>query len=188
MPDLVLQVHGTFAAKDEHRGENWWQIGSRTYEGLRQRLPRSVCLAEPDEVFHWSGENSERARIKAAAGLLARLKQMESDGKGYHLVGHSHGGAVIWHTLRMATLGKLELKNLRSWTTVGTPYLHHKLHRTMRLTNILRICIGLVLLKPATITAVRFFDLLFRPNQSVWLGHSSMSPDKITFYETPVLR
>ncbi len=75
----------------------------------------------------------------------------------------------------MATLGKLELKNLRSWTTVGTPYLRHKMPSTMRLTNILRICVGLVLLKPVYTTATKFFDLLFRPHQSVWL--SLWSPD-----------
>jgi hypothetical protein len=187
-PELVLSVHGTFAARQEDRGINWWQVGSPVYEHLRQRIPRNATLPEPNQVFHWSGENSERARIKAAADLLAKLKQMEADGRGYHLVGHSHGGSVIWHALRMATLGRTKLNNLRSWTTVGTPFLRHKMHSTWRVTNIIRICLGLVLLKPACVTAVRFFDLLFRPDRSVWWGNGNNIPEKLSFYETPVLR
>ncbi len=188
MPDLVLLVHGTFAARTEDRGDNWWQIGSQAYEGLRQRLPRGVRQSEPDEVFHWSGENSERARIKAALELLERLKQLESEGRGYHLIGHSHGGSVIWHALRIATLSRVELEGMRSWTTVGTPFLRHKSHSVFRLTNILRIVLGLVLLKPACVTAVKFSDLLLRPHASVWLGHGTNLPKHFTLYETPVLR
>ena len=51
------------------------------------------------EVFHWSGENSERSRIKAGRDLLEYLLALESAGRGYHLIGHSHGGSVIWHAL-----------------------------------------------------------------------------------------
>jgi len=188
MPDLLLPVHGTFGARREDRGENWWQIGSPFYEGMRQRLPRSVSLTENEEMFHWSGENSERARIKAALELLDRLKALESEGRGYHLIGHSHGGSVIWHTLRMATLGKIGLEHLRSWTTVGTPFLRHKTRRTSRFTNILRIFLGLVLIKPAWLTAVTLFDLLFRPHSAVGLGNAHNLPKTFTFYETPVLR
>jgi hypothetical protein len=124
------------------------RCGSHFYEGMRQRIPRGVSLTEPDEVFHWSGENNERARIKAARELLDRLKELESEGRGYRLIGNSHGGSVIWHALRMATFGQIGLEHLRSWTTVGTPFLRHKTRRTSRFTNILRIFLGLILIKP----------------------------------------
>ncbi len=188
VPDLVLLVHGTFAAKDESVGESWWQIGSRAFEGLRSRLPSSIALTGTSEVFHWTGENSERARIKAAVALLQKMKQMESQGRGYHLVGHSHGGSVIWHALRLSTLGRIELKYLRSWTTVGTPFLRHKLHKVTRFSNLLRIGLGILLVKPAYLTALKFFDLIFRPSKSVWLGHGNPLPEHFSLYETPVLR
>jgi hypothetical protein len=186
--DLVLQVHGTFAARIENRGDSWWQVGSKVYERLRQQLPQNVALAEPIEVFHWSGENSERARIKAATELFARLKELEDRGRHYHLIGHSHGGSVIWHALKMATLNKLELKFLRSWTTVGTPFFKHALPGITRVSNVIRIVLGFLLIKPAYLTAVKFFDLIFRPQSSVWLGHGIKVPDEFTLYDTPVLR
>jgi hypothetical protein len=188
IPELVLQVHGTYAAREKDEGENWWQIGSLSYEGMRRRLPPHTELTGPTEVFHWSGENSERARIKAAFELLTRLKQYEKERRPYHLIGHSHGGSVIWHTLRMATLNRLELPHLRSWATVGTPYLRHTLQRSSLLTNMLRLVIGIALAKPAYTTAVRFFDLLFRPQQSAWLGQDDKLPASFTLYDTPVLR
>lgn len=186
-PDLVLLVHGTYAARQEDRGASWWQNGSQAYEGLRQRLPKGVQLTEPDEVFHWSGENSERARIKAGIELLAKLKALEAQGRGYHLIGHSHGGSVIWHTLRLATLGRIQLDRLRSWTTLGTPFLRHQTHRSTRIANIIRIVLGLILIKPAIATAIRFYDLILRPEKSLWLQNTAI-PKQYTLYETPVLR
>lgn len=188
MPDLVLLVHGTYAARREDRGTSWWQVGSDTYEDLRQRMPADVNLTEPDEVFHWSGENSERARIKAATALLSRLKELEKEGRGYHLVGHSHGGSVIWHTLRLATLGRFSLSKLRSWATVGTPFLRHQTHRATRLANFVRVLLGIAVIKPAYQTAVRFYDVLFRPEVSLWLGDPENRPDQFSLYSTPVVR
>ncbi len=187
MPDLVLLVHGTYAARQEDQGTSWWQMGSQAYEGLRQRLPKGVQLTGPDEVFHWSGENSERARIKAGIALLARLKELEAQGRGYHLIGHSHGGSVIWHTLRMATLGRIQLDRLRSWTTLGTPFFRHQTHGSTRIANVVRVVLGLILIKPAYATAIRFCDLLFRPEKSLWVGNTAL-PERYTLYETPVLR
>jgi hypothetical protein len=186
--DLVVLVHGTFAAKREDTGSSWWQIGSSAFDGIQNRVPPGIALTDADEVFHWSGENSERARIKAAAALLQKMKTLESQGRGYHLIGHSHGGSVIWHALRLATLSSIELKRLRSWTTVGTPFLRHTLHSVARFSNILRIVLGIALIKPAFLTAVKFFDLVFRPQSSVWLGHGAPLPKQFTLYETPVLR
>jgi hypothetical protein len=48
---------------------------------------------------------------------------MEESGQRYHLVGHSHGGSVIWHALTLSAAQGKRLANLRSWCTVGTPFL-----------------------------------------------------------------
>lgn len=188
-PDLVLLIHGTYAGRKEDGGTSWWQLGSDTDAGLRERLPAGVELAAAGEVFHWSGENSERARIKAAKSLLTQLRGLEREGRGYHLIGHSHGGSVIWHTLRLATLEKVELARLRSWATVGTPYLQNRNRSTTRISNIVRLVLGVILFKPAYVTAVRFCQLLFAPHMSLWAGHVDGQPPKqFSLYETPVLR
>ena len=94
--ELAILVHGTFAGADADSGENWWQSGSKEVIALQQRLPENVRIASGNEVFHWSGDNGERARSKAAAQLLEHLRPLEESGQSYHLVGHSHGGSVIW--------------------------------------------------------------------------------------------
>ncbi len=122
----VLLIHGTFAADEADEGPAWWQRGSQFYQALRQRLPPHVRLPEHEALFHWSGENSEWARYQAGKRLLESLCQYEAHGRRYHLVGHSHGGGVIWHALRLATRRKIHLKRLQSWATVGTPFLHYR--------------------------------------------------------------
>ena len=75
---------------------------------MQTKMPAGTRMAEDRRVFHWSGENSERARIKAGLDLLERFLENEERCIPYHVIGHSHGGSVIWHALRMA-----ELKNHR---------------------------------------------------------------------------
>lgn len=155
--DLVLLIHGTFAGRAESAGDSWWQQGSPVWKELSGRLPAGARLPEHGEVFHWSGDNSERARIKAGHDLLERLLTLESAGRGYHLIGHSHGGSVIWHALRLATLRHVKLKGLKSWATVGTPFLHFRTRGAWSLTNLVNVALGLILLKPAYVAFVGFF-------------------------------
>lgn len=131
---VVIAVHGTGASNVNNSGD-WWQNGSEFETELLKSIPRGVTIEPP---FHWSGDNLESSRLRAASELYARLKKLdgafesrardfsESDRQrfGYHLVGHSHGGAVIWHALRLSIRRKHELKYLRSWATMGTPYLN----------------------------------------------------------------
>jgi hypothetical protein len=79
--DLVLLIHGTFAGRREDEGDNWWQRGSRAWTELRKRLPFGVQLPQRGQLFHWSGENSERARSKAAGDLLSHLLKLEASGQ-----------------------------------------------------------------------------------------------------------
>jgi hypothetical protein len=149
MDDVVILVHGTFAASESDQGRAWWQAGSEAWEELAQRLPEGVRLHDVGEVFHWSGENSERARIKAGSLLLARMSELEQQGQPYHVIGHSHGGSVIWHALRLARLQRKPLDELRTWATVGTPFMHHRTRGAWNPFNIICILLGVLLLRPA---------------------------------------
>ena len=150
--DLVILVHGTYAARDKDSGDQWWQQGSVAWRQLRKRLPAGVRLAGEGEVFHWSGENSERSRIKAGRDLYEHLLELEAEERGYHLVGHSHGGSVIWHALCRARLYRKDLTCLRSWSTVGTPYLQHRTRSMWHVLNIINLLLAAVLLRPAYYT------------------------------------
>lgn len=145
---VAILVHGTFAGDQSNEGEKWWQTGSPFSRKLQRHLPEGVRLAEGHEVFHWSGDNSERARSKAAGELLGHLRQHEADGKDYHLIGHSHGGSVVWQSLKMATLKDQRLPGLRSWTTVGTPYLQHKSRAPYNPINVIGIVVAVLILFP----------------------------------------
>jgi hypothetical protein len=146
---VVILVHGTFAGDERDSGDKWWQFGSRAANHLQTKLPAGVNIARNGDVFHWSGENSERARNKAAFDLLTHMERQEQAGRDYHLVGHSHGGSVIWNALRMATLRRQNLEHLKSWTTVGTPYLQHRGRRALDPMNLISMFAGLLLLPMA---------------------------------------
>ncbi|WP_280892475.1 hypothetical protein [Streptomyces sp. LBL] len=98
--ELVILVHGTFAGDKERRddGDRWWQRGSSTWQALTATLPKGTRLP-PGRLFHWSGANAQSKRLSASMDLLVLLFDLERRGVRYHLVGHSHGGSVIWETL-----------------------------------------------------------------------------------------
>lgn len=181
--DLVIFVHGTYANDKEKRdwGPRWWQRGSDNWRWFVDHLPDGTSLSDESiGLFHWSGENSQVDRLEASNRLLALMVELERQGRGYHLVGHSHGGSVIWEALISAEVTRtgrtvdadlrralnkvmlasqpliplrddeyapwwvkyktrylpqsaefravepfIDLAGLRSWTTVGTPFLHH---------------------------------------------------------------
>ena len=123
---VVLLIHGTGAASEESKGSKWWQRGSVFWEKLHERFPDKSIFC--DAVFHWSGKNLESDRRQAAAKLLADvLDPLEKRGQPYHLIGHSHGGTVIWLALREAEKRQTPLNHLRSWCTVGTPFFQYDL-------------------------------------------------------------
>ena len=144
----IISVHGTFAAADSDHGKKWWQLESVFQRKLRSKLRSTHRIMGEGDVFHWSGENSERARAKAAADLLETLKPLESAKIDYHLVGHSHGGSVVWSTLKLATSRGLELKHLKSWSTVGTPFLHHKSRSPLNPISLTYLVLSLSLISP----------------------------------------
>ncbi|MBR0852425.1 hypothetical protein JQ543_32170 [Bradyrhizobium diazoefficiens] len=123
-PDLVLLIHGTGAANVADTGAAWWQAGSPVSLALRDRFGAGAALST--KIFHWSGKNSEYDRRQAALSLLDLLVQQEAAQRPYHLIGHSHGGSVIWLALQEATASGKRLDHLRSWATLGTPFLNFR--------------------------------------------------------------
>lgn len=122
-PEQVILIHGTAAGDPSDEGKRWWQTGSNFSNELQRTLGADYRIERP---FHWSGANWESERSAAGRALLKRLRELEQAETPYHLVGHSHGGSVILHALRLScTPGQARLKGLRSWTTVGTPFLRH---------------------------------------------------------------
>jgi hypothetical protein len=73
-------------------------------------------------LFAWSGRNSDRDRREAATRLLEGMLVLEEKRRPYHLIGHSHGGTVIWNALVLAASKDRNLRQLKSWTTMGTPF------------------------------------------------------------------
>ncbi len=105
--ELVILVHGTFAGDKSRQdsGKRWWQRGSASWSALETILPRGVSLPDTQStLFHWSGANSQSERLSASLDLLSYLFDLERRGQAYHLVGHSHGGSVIWEALVSAQL------------------------------------------------------------------------------------
>jgi hypothetical protein len=165
--EQVILVHGTFASSADDCGNGWWQVGSKAYNGLKARLPANVSLAREGSIFRWSGDNTERARSKAAAQLLRFLEPLEKSGKPYHLIGHSHGGSVIWSALRIATARKKSLNQMKSWSTVGTPFLHHRSKSPWSPANLAYMIMAGALLLPT----FRVFKTLFRLPYDVAMGN-----------------
>lgn len=146
----IIAVHGTFAASKSDTGKKWWQTGSAFQRHLRAKLRYPNDSADQGDLFHWSGENNERARAKAAADLLEYLKPLEAAKIDYHLVGHSHGGSVVWSTLKLATSRRQPLNHLKSWSTVGTPFLHHKSRSPLNPISLTYLVLSLMLISPVT--------------------------------------
>jgi hypothetical protein len=129
-------------------------------------VPASAEARERVDPWKGSGCNSERERRAAGRALLRRLDELDELGRPYHLIGHSHGGSVIWHTLRESVARGRPLKGLCTWTTVGTPFLHFRPRESR-----LRFVIPLL----ASCVAAAFVGwLVLRVGESFWPAPSSM--------------
>ena len=120
----VLCIHGTFAAdpQKQDQGLRWWQLQSPACCDLAGQLGAKYEIVAP---FHWTGHNDESGRRRAGRELAQRLAALDASGP-FHVIAHSHGGNVLWHALVTTELRGKPLRNLKSWTTVGTPFLHFR--------------------------------------------------------------
>lgn len=130
MPDTrtketVVVVHGTFSAQAEDGNPRWYQPGQNFCRQLDAELQSAGSVARcwahlqpPQEHFYWDGANDWLSRQRAATRLRLQIRTLIADGWQVHLVGHSHGGNVIfqaitdrqgqveaWFTGRVALLG-----------------------------------------------------------------------------------
>ena len=122
----VLRIHGTFAARAQSDGVAWWQRQSDYHQRLDQELATVQAGACAADVFHWDGLNSEYGRRNAGRELCDILSGYERGGKPYALIGHSHGGSVLWDALCQTETLYPGLPNLHRWVTVGTPFLLYR--------------------------------------------------------------
>jgi hypothetical protein len=115
---VVIPVHGTFAHRAEDQGDAWWQQGGALSTRLEHLAPRQYdCWP-----LHWDGQNLESARHAAANCLCGQMQALEANRRPYHLVGHSHGGSVVWQALVESVRRGQRMDHLQSWTTIGTPF------------------------------------------------------------------
>lgn len=138
-PVKLVTVHGTGAGDpDSVSGPRWWQLNSAFQKALGERID---LKSDHIEIvpFQWDfGPNSETDRRRAADALLTRLVGYDDAGIDYHLIGHSHGGSVLYNTLLKSVDEDRRLQRLQSWTTIGTPFLDYRKNRFMfqRLTGL----------------------------------------------------
>lgn len=123
--EVVLLIHGTNAGDPADAGDRWWQRESEFWHRLSQNLGTGFECQRAGDVFHWSGLNSEKHRRAAATALAQRIVKFEDAKVPYHLIGHSHGGSVIWLALQSAIAVRPGLPCLKSWSSIGTPFLHY---------------------------------------------------------------
>jgi hypothetical protein len=125
--NVVLHlVHGTWPEgswlshrlKLRHNKPAWYEPGSFTWTQFSRQNSVKVCQAPS-----WSGDNSFKARSKAAEILLTYLENIaDKDKKSRHVImAHSHGGNVALLALsRMSEFRKEQFGLI----TIGTPFFH----------------------------------------------------------------
>ncbi|MCI5048414.1 MAG: hypothetical protein MRY59_13010 [Aquisalinus sp.] len=119
----IVTVHGTNAGDESDTGDQWWQQGSEFQNKL------SEYVEAPDghlefKPFHWGvGPNSELKRRDAGNDLRRTMLELEKEEEPYAVIGHSHGGSVLNHALFSVYAKNLSLPKMKSWVTVGTPFI-----------------------------------------------------------------
>ena len=116
----IVSVHGTGGGGRTEQRTKWWEGNSAYCARTIAHLGQDIAFGQP---FEWSGLNWENERRQAANELWLRLLLYESQKRPYHLIGHSHGGSVIWASLIRSARENRKLNYLASWSTVGTPFL-----------------------------------------------------------------
>lgn len=121
----IFAVHGTNST-GPMEGQQWWQRGSDFENDVREFVEAEDGALEFRPMV-WDGTNSEASRRKAGRDLLGMTRELETQDRSYLLIGHSHGGSVIAHTLVEGTTRPAGLPHLSRWITVGTPFIHTRL-------------------------------------------------------------
>jgi hypothetical protein len=122
-----VTIHGTFDCHDLDSGELWWQTGSPFNRRLTDELSKRgmECLIQP---FHWSGENSDAARITAADDLWKLLRSLKARKERIIVLAHSHGGNVLLlaMTRSLSLIDYFDSPAPDKIITLGTPFFCRK--------------------------------------------------------------
>ncbi|MEP4889087.1 MAG: hypothetical protein ABJV04_03600 [Aliiglaciecola sp.] len=125
-PIKLVTVHGTGAGDVTSSGDKWWQLGSVFMGELQKRLALDPAQVEI-VPFQWEiGPNSEDKRRAAGFALAEQLKSYDEAKQDYYLIGHSHGGSVIYNALLKSVANNAPFERLKLWCTVGTPFLDYR--------------------------------------------------------------
>jgi hypothetical protein len=123
----VVVVHGTFSGKDPDGAPRWYEPGQDFCRGLDAELESRGSAArcwrhlEAGEAhFHWDGANDWLSRRRAAARLREQVRGLIANGWQVHLVGHSHGGNVIFDAITN-DVGRVEEWFSGRVALLGTP-------------------------------------------------------------------
>jgi hypothetical protein len=102
----VVVVHGTFSGQAADRVPRWYEPGQdfcRQLDAeLESRGSAARCwrhLEAGEAHFHWDGANDWLSRRRAAEQLRQQVRELIAKGWQVHLVGHSHGGNVVFDAI-----------------------------------------------------------------------------------------
>ncbi|NOX84045.1 MAG: hypothetical protein GXP06_13885 [Alphaproteobacteria bacterium] len=107
------EQHSTSSSK-------WWESDGSFVAEVAAKTSSTIS---PESIV-WTGKNLDSARGEGASLLADAILKAEKSKEGYVIVGHSHGGNIIYSALANITLDGKKLDHLKAWITVGTPFLH----------------------------------------------------------------
>ena len=151
------------------RSRTWFDDGSRFRQDLHERLNGRIRF----EVFNWSGDNSMRARAKAAVSLRDRIVALRAAEPETRLliIAHSHGGNVA---LRAVSL--LESRErLLGVATLATPFLQLRERPTGRAERVVLNVLGV-----AMILAIMAVIYVACGGYNIHEGLFNYNPDSLT--------
>lgn len=129
LPDrvTVVVVHGTFSSKNTDGTPRWYEPGQDFCRRLDAELAAggsaARCwrhLAAGEDHFHWDGRNDWLSRRRAAARLRQQVRGLIAKGWEVHLVGHSHGGNIVFEAIT-DNVGRVEAWFTGRVALLGTP-------------------------------------------------------------------
>jgi len=136
---IIITVHGTFAADPNDDGEQWWQRGSAFTKALAERLAAKGIPDIDVQPFHWSGLNSDQARLRAATALAGELAATKRQDRPVAVLAHSHGGNVLMEAL----VQRRTRRPLAAVLTLGTPFFKRRLKPLPTLIALFKVLLGI---------------------------------------------
>jgi hypothetical protein len=157
---LAANFHVTLVHVTGARHAPWTQPASQLRAALETAFPGRLTFS----AFEWSGQNSFKARFRAAQALAEALKEDAQEHPDCHhfIIGHSHGGNVALWALGQRNL----LERISGVACLSTPFFRLQKRyygsRAIKPFPALRLPVILVSLAAAALAGVCFEQ---------WVGH-----------------